>query len=73
MIGENRAALTVLLGGSRPPTRVPVVYAMVRTALPTIESMTGVAAFVDNRQIFWAVDHSSAKYSFLGFGAMWRP
>ena len=60
-------------GGRRPPTLVPVVYAIVSTALPTTESIYGSPSFLDNLHIFCTICYSSAKYSLFGLGFIVRP
>ena len=52
VIGENLFACSFLLEGRSPPTRVPVVQAMVSTALPITESIYGCPVSFEQAQIF---------------------
>ena len=60
VIGENRFACSFFLDGRRPPTRVPVEQASVRTALPKTESAYGLPVALDIEQIFCTVSYSIA-------------
>ena len=54
-------------GGSRVPTRAPVVNAKVRMARPKTASLLLVRDLVDALHMRWTSVHSNSQYSFLGF------